>query len=67
MTVCVIWWLSSFPRLGGMISAYKIVPDEIDEIKVCNLSISKCIILAYVSMYSIFFLFLLFNLIYMIY
>lgn len=24
-------------RLGGVISAYKIVPDEIDEIKVCNL------------------------------
>lgn len=24
-------------RLGGVISAYKIVPDEIDEIKVCDL------------------------------
>lgn len=27
-----------FLRLGGMIAAYKIVPDEIDEIKVSNLS-----------------------------
>uniref|UniRef100_A0A8C6KGN4 Gephyrin n=1 Tax=Nothobranchius furzeri TaxID=105023 RepID=A0A8C6KGN4_NOTFU len=30
---CVLMRTSSFVRLGGMISAYKIVPDEIDEIK----------------------------------
>lgn len=31
---CVLMSPSSFLRLGGMIVAYKIVPDEIDEIKV---------------------------------
>lgn len=30
---------SSFLRLGGMISAYKIVPDEMDEIKVGDIHV----------------------------
>lgn len=29
------WITVTLCRLGGVISAYKIVPDEIDEIKVC--------------------------------
>lgn len=36
------WITFTLCRLGGVISAYKIVPDEIDEIKVClDLSRSK--------------------------
>lgn len=34
-----------------MISAYKIVPDEIDEIKVCNLEI--CLFVYYICLYTV--------------
>lgn len=45
---------SSFLRLGGMITAYKIVPDEIDEIKVIILCLFRCIPVFFQSIVYVF-------------
>lgn len=45
---------STFYRLGGMIAAYKIVPDEIDEIKVTAIYLMYSFITGYVFFVCLF-------------